>query len=372
MKQIPFVKPLVQREEIQAVTEVLKSGWYTQGEIVEKFEEKFAKYIGLKEAVAVFNGTVALHLTMIVSGVDSNDEVIVPSLTFISTANAALFQKAKPIFAEINEKTFNITYEDIENKITNKTKAIIPVHYAGQVADMDSIIKIAKEHNLFIIEDAAQAHGAKYKGKHAGAFGDMAIFSFTPMKNMTTGEGGMIVTNNHTFAKQLRMLRNHGMDAPYHHVFLGYNYRMTEMQAAIGLVQLQKLDYIIKRKKEIVKFYNSEFEKIPDITIPFVDPNTTVHGYCFYSIKVPSNIRNELITELLKKGIAAKVYFPPVHLQPYYHSLGYKEGILPITEQIAKQIISLPTRANLSNQDIKYISKTVKELMADKNKINST
>ena len=363
MKNIPFVVPLVGGEEAKAVSDVIKSGWLTQGEKVAEFEDNFAKYVRAKEAVAVFNGTVALHLTMIVAGVSHGDEVIVPSFTFISTANAVLFQGATPVFAEIDKKTFNISPEDIEKKITEKTKAIIPVHYGGQVADMDSIMDIAEEHDLIVVEDAAEAHGAKYKGEHAGTLGDMAIFSFTPIKNMTTGEGGMITTNNEEYAEKLRMLRNHGMDAPYHHVMLGYNYRMTEMQAAFGIVQLEKLEYILERKNEIARFYNSELEKIPDITIPFIAPHITRHGYYLYTIKTPQ--QSILMKRLAEKGIDTKIYFPPVHLQPYYRILGFKEGLLPITESIAREVLSLPLRPTLSNQDAKYIVDTVKEAMEE-------
>lgn len=358
--QIPFVVPLIGEEEIKAVSDVVRSGWLTQGEKVAEFERAFAKYVGCKEAIAVANGTVALHMMLIAAGVQAGDEVIVPSFTFVSTANAVLFQRAKPVFADIDPNTFNISPEDIERKITRKTKAIIPVDYGGQVADMDSIVDIGRKHNLKVIEDAAEAHGARYKQTHAGNLGDMAMFSFTPIKNMTTGEGGMITTNNTAYAERLRMLRNHGMDAPYHHVMLGYNYRMTEMQAALGIVQLARLDGALERRNKIANLYDSELKKISSITIPHVADYTTRHGYYLYTIKCKQ--RDKVLQKLIESGIEAKIYFPPVHLQPYYRTLGFKEGLLPETERVATEVISLPLRPTLSDEDTHYIVDTIKNL----------
>ena len=352
--------PLMGEEEVKAVADVLHSRWLTQGEKVAEFETAFARYIGAKEAIAVFNGTVALHLTMIVAGIGPGDEVIIPSFTFISTINMVLFQNATPVFAEIDPKTFNILPEDIESKITDKTRAVVPVHYGGQVADMDSIMKIGRERSLIVIEDAAEAHGARYEGKHAGTFGDMAIFSFHATKNITTGEGGIIVTNNSDSAERLRLLRNHGMDAPYHHIMLGYNYRMAEMQAALGLVQLKRLDQIISRKSELARYYDLALNT-PGIITPYVAPYTTQHGYMLYTIKVPPGKQAHLIRKLGEKGIEARIYFPPAHLQPYHRSrFAFQEGLLPITEEVAKQVVSLPIFPSMSDDDAETVVAEIK------------
>lgn len=357
MTKIPFSMPYIGKDEANAVYDVVMSTWLVQGENVAEFERKFAKYVGTKYAIAVFNGTVALHLATIVANIKPHDEVIVPSFTFVSTVNAVLYQNAIPIFAEIESNTFNISPDDIKKRITNNTKAVIPVHYGGQAADMDTILEIADENDLVVIEDSAEAHGAMYNGKHAGTFGDMAIFSFTPIKNMTTGEGGMITTNNEYYAEKLRMLRNHGMDKPYHHLMLGYNYRMTEMQAAIGLVQLKRLEDIIERKKNIASIYNKHLEASSKIQVPYVSHFTTRHSYMLYTIKVPADMRDTLVTELNNNGIESRgTYFPPVHLQPFLRDiLGDTDGLLPKTEQIAKEVISLPIFFTMSDDDVNYV-----------------
>lgn len=364
LDRIPFTQPFIGEEEAAAAAEVVRSGWLSQGERVARFEEEFARYVGCKEAIAVANGTVALHLTMIVAGVGPGDEVIVPSFTFVSTSNAALFQDAVPVFADIDPDTYNISPEDIEAKITARTRAIIPVHYAGQVADMAPIMAIARKHNLIVVEDAAEAHGARYDGRHAGVFADMAIFSFTPTKNMTTGEGGFIVTDNPDYAARLRLLRNHGMDSPYHYVALGYNYRLTEVQAAIGLVQLGRLDYILECKDRIVGSYNSCLGELPGVVVPRLSPHTTRHGYMLYTLRVPREQRDRLIKGLGERGIESKVYFPPVHLQPYYRSrFGFQKGMLPVTERVADEVVSLPVFPALTGGQVERIVESVRAVL---------
>ncbi|MBC7334373.1 MAG: DegT/DnrJ/EryC1/StrS aminotransferase family protein, partial [Actinobacteria bacterium] len=255
---IPVLEPSIGKEEIRSVLKAVKSGWVSsKGEFIEKFEKKFADYHRVKEAVSTSNGTTALHLALKSLGIEKNDEVIVPVLTFAATANAVIYCNAKPVFVDIHPKYWCIDPQKIEEKITEKTRAIIPVHLYGHPCDMDWITDIAEDHGLYVVEDAAESHGAEYKGKKVGTFGDIACFSFYGNKIITTGEGGMCITNNEELAKEMRILRDHGMrpDKKYWHDKIGFNYRMTNLQAALGIVQLKKLDKFINKKRKIAKIY---------------------------------------------------------------------------------------------------------------------
>jgi perosamine synthetase len=269
-----------------------------------------------------------------------------------------LFTGAKPVFADIDEKTFNISPEDVAKKITRKTKAIIPVHYGGQAADMTPLKELADDNGLFLVEDAAEAHGAKYKGQKVGSFGNAGMFSFTPTKNITTGEGGMITTNDSKLDEKLRLLKNHGQIAQYYHVMLGYNYRMTEMQGAIGIEQLKKLDSIILKKQQNQEFVSKKIAEIEGLTPPYAAPDRT-HTYMLYTVKLDEEkagtSRDNLMALLKEKGIMNRIYFPPVHLQPFYKELGYKEGELPNTEAIYRSIFSLPCHSKLKKEELNYI-----------------
>ena len=355
--KIPIANPNVGEEEARAVYEVVKSGWLNEGKKVAEFEINFAEYIGTKYAVAFFNGTVALHAVLQALNIKSGDEVIVPSFTFISTANSVLFTGAKPVFADIDEKTFNISPEDVDEKVTEKTKAIIPVHYGGQAADMAPLIEVAKDNRLFLVEDAAEAHGAEYSGQKVGSFGIAGMFSFTPTKNITTGEGGMITTNDSKLAEKLRLLKNHGQIAQYDHTMLGYNYRMTEMQGAIGIEQLKKLPDIILNKQKNQEYLSAKLSKIKGITPPYVASNCN-HVYMLYTIKVDKELfginRDLLMTKLHENGIASKIYFPPVHKQTMYKNLKF-EMTLPVTEEVSDKIVSLPCHSKLNIKELDYI-----------------
>lgn len=351
--RIPVANPYFTEDEKKAVLEVLESKQLSQGPKVAEFEGKFAEYVGVKHAIAVSNGTVALHTALSAIEVNSRDEVIVPSYSFIAPANAVLYQKAKPVFVDIDPKTYNLNPNRIEKAVTKRTRAIIPVHYGGQSADMNPIMEIAEDHNLIVIEDAAEAHGSEYKGKIAGSLGHMACFSFYPNKNMTTGEGGMITTNNDVLAEKMREIRNHGQDSRYHHVTLGYNYRITELQAAIGLVQLKRLPWVVERKIELAHNYDIALANVDGVKTPYVAPYAK-HTYMLYALEVKN--RDRVQQRLEEKGIETRICFPPIHLQPLYRELfGYNGGEFPITEETARKNLCIPIYPQMSNKEQNYV-----------------
>lgn len=330
------------------------------GNVVEEFEKNFAEYIGVKYAVATSSGTAALHIAIMALGIGKNDEVITTPFTFSATADAISFTGAKPVFVDIDSDTYNLDPHLIEKVITSKTKAILPVHLYGLPADMQAIIKIAKKHNLYTIEDAAQSHGAEYKKKKTGSLGTMGCFSFYATKNMTTAEGGMITTNNAKLAEKARMLRNHGSKVKYYHEILGYNYAMTNIEAAMGIEQLKKLDRFNLKRIKNATYFNNVFKKINQITIPKVSPNFK-HVFHQYTIRVAD--REKLIEKLKDKNIGFGTFYPtPLHLQPHNKHYGYKKGDFPIAEKAATEVISLPVHPSLSRSNLDLITATVRSL----------
>jgi len=358
-RAIPIAKPVLGRDEEEAVRRVFRSGRLIQGEKVRSFEEAFADYISVKHAVAVTNGTIALDVTLKALKIGPGDEVIVPAFSFIATSNCVLFQRAKPVFVDIDQRSFNIDPSDVNDKITAKTKAIMAVHMFGQPAKMEQLNEIAQDHDLFLIEDAAQAHGAEYKGQKAGGLGEVGCFSFYATKNMTTGEGGIIMTNNDELAKRARLLRNHGQTKKYNHTILGYNYRMTELSAAIGLVQLKKLDKINEKRIRNAKMLNEGIKKIHGLTLPYVEKHVK-HVFYQYVIRVEEGYpleRNELASHLKKRGIDTAIHYPmPIYRQPIYHELGYDKMTCPMTEESCKRVLSLPVHPSVDGKDIQYIT----------------
>jgi dTDP-4-amino-4,6-dideoxygalactose transaminase len=358
---IPISKPVIGPEEIRAVERVLRSGVLTQGTKVKKFEGMFAAYIGVKYAVATNSGTSALHVALLSSGIRAGDEVITTPFSFVAAANAILYTGARPVFADIDEATFNIDPEKIGEKITNRTKALLVVHLFGQPCDMKRIMKICEKNGLILIEDACQAHGAEFDEKKVGSFGT-GCFSFYPSKNLVTGEGGMITTNDKKVAEKAKMIRNHGQTKAYVHDVLGYNYRMTDIAAAIGICQLRKLDALNKKRVKNAELLTKEIEKIDGLIPPRVMPSVK-HVFHQYTIRVTEDFgtsRDELKQRLGKKGIDARVYYPiPIHKQPLYKKLGYRDK-LPISEKAANEVLSLPVHPSLTEGDMKKIVGAIK------------
>ena len=365
---IPIAKPLIGDEEINAVVQVLESGMLAHGKEVEAFEKEFAEYLGAKHGIAVCNGTAALDVALKALKIKPGDEVITTPFTFIASANCILFQGAKPVFADIDPKTYNLDPDDVLEKINNKTKAILVVHLYGQPADMKAFKEIAEDYKLYLVEDCAQAHGAEFEDQKVGTFGDIATFSFYPTKNMTTGEGGIIVTNDDELARRADLIRNHGQTKKYYHEELGYNLRMTNIAAAIGRVQLKKLDEWNAKRIENAKLLTEGISKIKGLTPPYVDPRVK-HVFHQYVIRVEEEFplsRDELAEKLREKGIGTGIHYPtPIHWQPLYQKLGYSKDICPNAIEASKKVLSLPVHPAVNREDITYIIQTLKEISGE-------
>lgn len=356
---INIAKPIISDEEIEAVTEVLKSGMLAQGSKVEQFQNEFSDYVEAKHGIATSSGTTALHTALVAAGVEKGDEVITTPFTFAATSNSILYSNATPIYSDINPKTFNLDPEKIEEKITDKTKAILPVHLYGQPADLDPILEIAEKHELKVIEDAAQAHGSTYKGKKIGSIGDLGCFSFYPTKNMTTGEGGMVTTNDDELAEKSGMIRAHGESKRYEQSLLGYNYRMTDIAASIGLVQLKNIDKFNEIRNKNAAYISEGLSDVEGITTPEIDENVT-HVFHQYTIRV-SKDRDTFKEFLTKNEIGTGVHYPIVlYKQPYYQNIGLT-GNCPEAELAANQVISLPVHPSLTTDELDTIIETVKK-----------
>jgi len=357
---IPISKPVIDDDEVKAVGEVLTSCFLTQGEVVRKFEEEFSNYVGTKFAIATNSGTSALHTALLSLGIGRGDEVITTPFSFIATANSILHAGAKPVFVDIDEASFNIDPQKIEQKIADKTKALLVVHLFGQPCNMKRIMEICEDYGLILIEDACQAHGAEFGGKKVGSFG-VGCFSFYPTKNMTTGEGGMITTNDEEIAEKARRIRNHGQTKTYIHDILGYNYRMTDLAAAIGLCQLKKLDEFNSKRIKNAQFLTKEIEKVEGLIPPRIMPNVK-HVFHQYTIRVTEDFgisRDELKRRLCERGVDARVYYPtPIHKQPLYQKLGFHDE-LPISEKVSNEVLSLPVHPALTKGDLEKIVEAI-------------
>lgn len=375
---LPYGKQWIDDDDIQAVVNILKGDYLTTGPAVSEFEKAIANYVGAKYAVAFSNGTAALHGACFAAGIDEGDEVITTPMTFAASANCVIYQGGKPVFADIDPKTYNIDPQKIGNLITDKTKAIIPVHFTGQPVALDEIHRIARKYNLVVIEDGAHALGATYKGQMIGSLSDMTMFSFHPVKHITTGEGGIITTNNEEYYQKLVQFRSHGITRDPHKLienhgpwyyemqFLGFNYRMTDIQAALGTSQLKKIDKFVDLRKKYVSMYNKAFKDMIEIQTPYQDQNGS-SSWHLYIIRLDLEklicSRKEIFEALLKENIGVNVHYIPVHLQPYYTQRGYQRGICPIAENLYEEIISLPLFPAMTEEDVNDVISAVNKVI---------
>ena len=375
---IPFHKPTIGEEEIESVVETLRSGWLTTGSKVKRFEEDFARYVGSKHAVAVNSGTAALHLALDAVGIKEGDEVIVPTMTFTATAEVVLYFKARPVLVDCQRDTFNLDPTKIEAAITPKTKAIIPVHMAGQPCDMDEILSIAKKHDLRVVEDAAHSLPASYRGHTIGTIGDITCFSFYATKTITTGEGGMATTDKSEYAERMRMMSLHGISHDawkrytkegswyYEVLYPGFKYNLTDIAAAIGIEQLKKCDEFQQARQHIAMIYDKAFADIEEIQLP--DSRKDIqHAWHLFVIQLDVErlriSRNQFIDALREKEIGTSVHFIPLHLHPYYRdTLGYKPGDFPNASTVFERIVSLPIYPAMSEADVEKVASAVRDI----------
>lgn len=388
-KILPYGQQWISDDDVDEVLRTLKSDFITQGPKVSEFERLVANYVGAKYAVAVSSGTAALHAACFAAGISKGDEAITSPMTFVASSNCVLYVGGKPVFADIELDTYTIDTAEIKKNITTKTKAIIPVDFAGHPCELDEIMRIAKKNNLCVIEDAAHALGAEYKGKKIGSITDMTILSFHPVKHITTGEGGMVVTNNEKFYQKLLLFRTHGITKdsnrfinkdlafslnpktkkievnPWYYEMqeLGYNYRMTDFQCALGITQLKKLDRFIERRRWIVSQYNAAFKKLKNIIVP-IEKDGAKSSYHLYVIRIDfRNIgksRAQVMSELKERGVGSQVHYIPVHLQPYYRSrFGYVDSDFPDTMTFYQQALSLPLYPKMTDNDVENVINAV-------------
>ena len=361
--QIPIARPAIGQDEISAVTAVLESGKLAAGEHVAEFEKLFADYCGTTHAIAINNGTAALHAALLAADIGHGDEVIVPAFSFIATATAVSMTGAKPVFADVNEQTFNIDPLKVEDCITSKTKAIIGVHLFGQPFDIQGIQHICESHNLTLIEDAAQAHGAMWNKEKTGGFGQFGCFSFYATKNMTTGEGGMVTTSEKVSAERLRLLINHGQSEKYLHTRIGYNYRMTDIAAAIGIIQLKKLEKFNNRRRKNAEYFDAHI-KVKGLRTPFVSPGMH-HVYHQYVLRLADEFplkRADFIEYLKAKGIGTAVHYPlPIHHQPVY-AVANEPDSCPISTRLASSVLSIPVHPLLDQKELAYICDVINQV----------
>lgn len=368
IKHLPMSAPDITEDDVLAVAEVVRSGRLALGPKTEEFETAIAEYVGTKYAVAVSSGTAALHLIVKSLGIGADDEVLVPSFTFAASVNVLFYERAKPVFVDIEPMTYNLDPHDLERRITSRTKAVMVVDVFGHPAEWDAILRIAERYGLKVIDDSCEAIGAEYKGKKLGQFGDAAAFAFYPNKQMTTGEGGVIVTNNEEIARLCRSLRNQGrseMGAWLEHEYLGYNYRMTEMSAALGISQLRRIENLLAARERVAGLYKKYLQEVEEIRLPVVLPGVRMSWFV-YVITLREGLKRDLVMRAMaQEGIPARGYFQPVHLQPYVRKMvGTREGMLPLTESIAQRTVALPFYGKMSESEVKVVAESLKRVLS--------
>jgi UDP-4-amino-4,6-dideoxy-N-acetyl-beta-L-altrosamine transaminase len=363
---LPYGRQEIADSDIKAVTLALVSGWLTTGPRVGEFEQAFARHCGAAEGVAVNSGTAALHCAMRGAGVGQYDEVIVPAITFAASANAAIYEGATPVFADVEPETLLIDPASVAAKITSRTRAIVAVDYAGQPADYDALNALAKKRGIAVIADACHAPGAKYKGWNTGTLADISCFSFHPVKHMTTCEGGMCTTENAEMAAQMRRFRNHGIDSDhrsreaagahaYDMVELGYNYRLPDVQCALGLAQLKRLDDWVAARQQVAAWYDEAFVELPRVMPLKTHPNRT-NAHHLYVVRLPPDVdRDQTFSALRAVGIGANVHYAPVYLHSYYRARGYRAGLCPVAEQASREILTLPMFPAMTRADVQRV-----------------
>lgn len=365
---IPLSSPDITEYEIELINQVLRTPHLSRGPMVERFEAAIANYVGGEHAVGVSSGTAGLHLCIKAAGIGEGDEVITSPFSFIASANCILFERGRPVFVDIDPETLNIDPERIEERITPRTKALLPVHVFGQPCDMDKITAIATKHDLPVIEDACEAIGAEYRGRRAGTFGRCAVFSFYPNKQMTVGEGGVIVTNDEGWADLFRSLRNQGRGKDggwLAHERLGYNYRLDELSSALGVAQLDRIEELLTKRAKVAQAYNELLAKTEGVTIPCISPQVQMSWFVYVVRLAPEIDRDRVMARLEEKGVASRPYFSPIHLQPFYRRMfGFKEGDFPVTEAAARSTVALPFHSNLDQQSVGYVCDALSEIIA--------
>ena len=361
--------PDITDAEIELINQVLRTPYLSIGPMLKRFEQDMACFVGTKYAAGVSSGTAGLHLCVRAAGIGEGDEVITTPFSFVASANCMLYERATPVFVDIEPGSLNIDPQRIEDAITPRTRAILPVHAFGQPADMDPILQVARRHNLWVIEDACEAIGAEYKGRQAGTLGDAAVFAFYPNKQMTTGEGGIIVTDRADWDALYRSLRNQGrdvFDAWLDHSRLGYNYRLDELSAALGVAQLARLEELLAKRERVAQMYNERLSTVDGLDIPYISATTTRMSWFVYVIRLGPGIeRTAVMAGLEERGIPSRPYFTPIHLQPFYRKLfGYREGDFPITERLGQSALALPFYSALDDEKVEYVCQNLREVLA--------